>query len=77
MHERSAVKNSVSTYMCYTPDGLFWLNLYRRSQYFTSTSLHKYEVNLSDAVNLAVFNHPLLLAWNHFKVPYRLHTANR
>ena len=28
MHEQSAVKNSFSTYVCYTPDCLFWLNLY-------------------------------------------------
>ena len=25
--ERSAVKNSFSTYVCYAPEGLFWLNL--------------------------------------------------
>ena len=28
VHELSAVENSFSTYVCYTPDGLFWLNLY-------------------------------------------------
>ena len=28
VHEQSAVKNSVSAYVCYAPDGLFWLNLY-------------------------------------------------
>ena len=28
LHERFAVKNSISTYVCYTPDGLFWLNLH-------------------------------------------------
>ena len=28
VHEWSAVKNSFITYVCYTPDGLFWLNLY-------------------------------------------------
>ena len=28
VHEQSAVKNSFSTYVCYAPDGLFWLNLY-------------------------------------------------
>ena len=28
VHERSAVKNSFSTYVCYALDGLFWLNLY-------------------------------------------------
>ena len=28
VHEQSAVKNSYSTYVCYAPDGLFWLNLY-------------------------------------------------
>ena len=27
VHEQSAVENSLSTYVCYTPDGLFWLNL--------------------------------------------------
>ena len=28
VHEHSAVKNSLSTYvLCYAPDGLFWLNL--------------------------------------------------
>ena len=26
-HEQSAVKNSFSTYVCYVPDGLYWLNL--------------------------------------------------
>ena len=26
--EQSAVENSVSTYVSYAPDGLFWLNLY-------------------------------------------------
>ena len=26
--EQSAIKNSFSTYVCYAPDGLFWLNLY-------------------------------------------------
>ena len=30
-HEQSAVKNSFSTYLCYAPDGLFWLNLYMTS----------------------------------------------
>ena len=28
VHERWAVKISVSTCVCYTPDGLFWWNLY-------------------------------------------------
>ena len=28
VYERSGVKNSFSTYVCYVPDGLFWLNLY-------------------------------------------------
>ena len=28
VHEQSAVGNSFSTYVCYAPDGLFWLNLY-------------------------------------------------
>ena len=28
VHEQSAVKNLFSTYVCYDPDGLFWLNLY-------------------------------------------------
>ena len=28
VHEQSAVENSFSTYVCYAPDGLFWLNLY-------------------------------------------------
>ena len=28
VHERWAVKNPFSTYVCYAPDGLFWLNLY-------------------------------------------------
>ena len=28
MSSQSAVENSVSTYVCYAPDGLFWLNLY-------------------------------------------------
>ena len=28
VHEQSAVKNSFSTCVCYSPDGLFWLNLY-------------------------------------------------
>ena len=28
MHEQSTVKYSFSTYACYAPDGLFWLNLY-------------------------------------------------
>ena len=27
VHEQSAVENSFSTYVCYAPDGLFWLNL--------------------------------------------------
>ena len=31
VHKRLAVNNSFSTYVCYTPDGLFWLNLYRRT----------------------------------------------
>ena len=26
-HEKSAVQNLFSTYVCYAPDGLFWLNL--------------------------------------------------
>ena len=26
--EQSATENSFSTYVCYAPDGLFWLNLY-------------------------------------------------
>ena len=29
LHEQSAVKNSLSTYVCYALDGLFWLNLYK------------------------------------------------
>ena len=28
IHEQSAFENSFSTYVCYTLDGLFWLNLY-------------------------------------------------
>ena len=28
LHEQSAVKIEFSTYVCYAPDGLFWLNLY-------------------------------------------------
>ena len=28
MSSQSAVKNSFSTYICYAPEGLFWLNLY-------------------------------------------------
>ena len=28
LHEQSAVKKSFSTYVCYAPDGVFWLNLY-------------------------------------------------
>ena len=28
VHEQSAVEKSFSTYVCYAPDGLFWLNLY-------------------------------------------------
>ena len=27
VHEKSAVENLFSTYVCYAPDGLFWLNL--------------------------------------------------
>ena len=27
VYEQSAVKYSFSTYVCYAPDGLFWLNL--------------------------------------------------
>ena len=27
VHEQSAVENSFCTYVCYAPDGLFWLNL--------------------------------------------------
>ena len=30
VHKQSAVENSFSTYVCYAPDGLFWLNLYFR-----------------------------------------------
>ena len=30
VHEQSAVENWFSTYVCYAPDGLFWLNLYVR-----------------------------------------------
>ena len=28
VHKQSAVETSFSTYVCYAPDGLFWLNLY-------------------------------------------------
>ena len=28
VHEHLAVKLSFSTYLCYNPDGLFWMNLY-------------------------------------------------
>ena len=28
LHEHSAIEISLSTYVCYDPDGLFWLNLY-------------------------------------------------
>ena len=28
VHEQLAVEHSFSTYLCYAPDGLFWLNLY-------------------------------------------------
>ena len=31
--KQSAVKNSFSTYECYAPDGLFWLNLYQFLSY--------------------------------------------
>ena len=33
VHEQSAVENSFSTYVCYAPDGLFWLNLYTSFYY--------------------------------------------
>ena len=42
VHEQSAVENSFSTYICYTPDGLFWLNLY----IYIKTRLHKATINL-------------------------------
>ena len=42
--ERSAVKNSFSTYVCYTPDGLFWLNLYFKAPFFKFL-----EVNFMDS----------------------------
>ena len=29
VHEQLAAKNSFSTFVCYAPDGLFWLNLYK------------------------------------------------
>ena len=29
VHKQLAVENSDSTYICYAPDGLFWLNLYK------------------------------------------------
>ena len=34
VHEQSAVKNSFSTYVCYAPEGLFWLNLYFNDIWF-------------------------------------------
>ena len=34
VHEQSAVENSFSKYVCYAPDGLFWLNLYGLCQLF-------------------------------------------
>ena len=34
VYEWSAVKNSLSTYICYTPDGLFWMNLYVKRDHF-------------------------------------------
>ena len=33
VHEQLDVKNSFSTYVCYAPDGLFWLNLYSKILY--------------------------------------------
>ena len=33
VHEQSTVKNSFGTYVCYAPDGLFWLNLYNIEKY--------------------------------------------
>ena len=39
VHEQSAVENSFSTYVCYAPDGLFWLNLYT---YFAGNSFSNF-----------------------------------
>ena len=48
LHERLAVKNSVSTYVCYAPDGLFWLDLYaivcRKCYVFCAQEIHEFQV---------------------------------
>ena len=38
LDEQSVVKNLFSTYVCYAPDGLFWLNLYLSIFKHTSTT---------------------------------------
>ena len=34
VHKQSSAENSFSTYVCYAPDGLFWLNLYVMTRRF-------------------------------------------
>ena len=56
LHEQSAVENSFSTYVCYAPDGLFWLNLYLDSRgtkiriNFRATKLCKVSFKLHNTI---------------------------
>ena len=38
VNKQSAVESSFSTYVCYAPDGLFWLNLYLNA--FANMGVH-------------------------------------
>ena len=47
VHEQSPVKNSFSTYVCYDPDGLFWLNLYFQKDTIVEDLKNLYDENFN------------------------------
>ena len=48
--KQTAVKNSFSTYVCYAPDGLFWLNLYLASFVFDLQAIRVIPVRWDDRI---------------------------
>ena len=59
VHKQAVVENSFSTYVCYAPDGLFWLNLYVRSEVDSS---------FCEFLNICMFHKdPVFLSKPHSK----------
>ena len=72
VHEQSAVENSFSTYVCYAPDGLFWLNLYQMKRSFVKiVVLHRSQRLLASNhlwISCNRTSYIVVLFWCHSKM---------